>query len=101
MPFYVYILYSETTDRLYRGQTKDVASRLSRHNRRMEPSTSTGAPWQLLWYTEKGERSEAQNLETKLKRLSRVRLLRFMQKYNEGIPDEAAAERIAELGGRA
>ena len=97
MPFYVYILYSETKGRLYRGQTKDVQSRLSRHNRRMEPSTSSGVPWQLLWYTEKESRSSAQVLESKLKNLNRARLLRLMQKYSGGIADEAAAVRIESL----
>ena len=97
MPFYVYILYSGTMGRLYRGQTKDVQGRLGRHNRRMEASTASGAPWQLLWYTEEESRGSAQILEGKLKRLNRLRLLRLMQKYKEGIADEAAAARIESL----
>jgi putative endonuclease len=63
----------------------------------MEPSTSPGVPWQLLWYTEKESRSSAQVLESKLKNLSRARLLKLMQKYSGGIADEAAAARIKSL----
>lgn len=42
------------------------------------------APWLLLWTTQKGSRSEAMTLETKLKNLSSTRLIQFILKFSEG-----------------
>ena len=97
MPFHVYILYSPSTNRVYRGQTQDLQERLRRHNAGMEPSTKIGKPWTLLWQTPKSSRSDAYRLETKLKNLSRERTLQFMLKYDEGIPGEASREVIRHL----
>ncbi|MCB0635339.1 MAG: GIY-YIG nuclease family protein [Lewinella sp.] len=89
--YFVYVLYSTSTDRLYRGQTADLQDRLNRHNLQQEKATAQGAPWILLWHTSKPDRSQAVLLETKLKNLSRKRMVLFMQKYQQGItgPDEA------------
>ncbi|NOY49512.1 MAG: GIY-YIG nuclease family protein [Chlorobi bacterium] len=90
MIYYVYILYSRKTSAFYKGQTRDVHSRLDRHNQGKEDYTSKGRPWTLLWYCSKESRSGSLALEKKLKNLSRKRLISFMQKYEEGIagPDE-------------
>jgi putative endonuclease len=90
MSYYVYILYSSTADTFYKGQTEDIKNRLQQHNSGFEIATARYVPWQLIWYTEKQNRSEALLLETKLKNLSRERTLKFMLKYNAGIagPDE-------------
>ena len=45
--FYVYVIYSESRDVYYKGQTNNVADRLERHNGGYEKFTGTGAPWQL------------------------------------------------------
>ena len=87
MFYYVYILYSKKLDIFYRGYTSDVSNRLERHNSGYEISTSPGVPWILVWQTTKNSRSEAMDLENKLKNLSRRRLIRFMLKYKESIVD--------------
>ncbi len=81
----VYILYSEKIDQFYRGQTKNFNDRLTRHNKGVEKFTQKGTPWKLIWSTLKETRSDSLKLETKLKNLSRERLIRFMLKYEEGI----------------
>ena len=81
MEFWVYILYSPSSDYFYKGQTDDLEDRLYRHNAGFEKATSDGFPWLLLWRTKKESRSEAKILEAKLKNLSRERLIDFMLKY--------------------
>ncbi len=81
MCYFVYILYSESIDSFYKGQTKDLADRISRHNRGLEKATRSGAPWILVWSAKKNSRSQALLLERKLKNLTRKRLIHFMLKY--------------------
>ena len=80
MCYFVYILYSQSLTTYYKGQTKDLADRLHRHNLRQEKSTKHGAPWVLVWFKKLSTRSEAMILEKKLKNLSQSRLLEFMSK---------------------
>jgi putative endonuclease len=90
MYYFVYILYSQSTDTFYKGQTSDLSDRIMRHNNLSEKATRSGAPWKLIWSTAKPSRAEAMRLEKKLKNLSRVQLQKFMNKYKEGVagPDD-------------
>jgi len=90
MECFVYILYSAKLDKFYRGQTNNITARIKRHNQQREQYTRDGVPWVILWSTEKPDRAEAIKLETKLKNLSRQRLINLMLKYEEDIwgPDE-------------
>jgi len=81
MPFWVYILYSQSSDSFYKGQTADIFDRLRRHNAGSENATSKGIPWMLVWCCQKPDRSSALILERKLKNLSRNKLIIFMNKY--------------------
>lgn len=85
MPYFVYILYSESLDIYYKGQTSDLNDRIKRHNNRQEKATQNGVPWKLLWFAEKPSRSEAVILERKIKNLSRKRTIEFIRKNNGGI----------------
>ena len=98
MVYYVYIIYSESLDLFYKGQTSDLTDRMKRHNLKQEQATKNGAPWTIVWSTSKSSRSEAVILEQKLKNMSRKKLLDFIKKYDEGIagpdaPDAAAVRR--------
>jgi len=84
MSHWVYILYSESTDSYYKGQTDDLHKRIRRHNKGWEKATQNGIPWKIVWCTEKESKSSAMILERKLKNLSRSKLIRFMEKYSEG-----------------
>ncbi|MCL5733083.1 MAG: GIY-YIG nuclease family protein, partial [Patescibacteria group bacterium] len=48
--YYVYIIASAKTGRLYKGCTADLKNRLQEHNRGENKSTKSGAPWKLLYY---------------------------------------------------
>ncbi len=78
---YVYILYSEKTKKYYKGQTANLQARIQRHNMSIEKSTRGGAPWKLVAYFTKADRSEAMILERKLKNLDKDRLEDFIRKY--------------------
>ena len=93
MDYYVYILYSESCDKFYKGQTSDLADRMNRHNLKQEQATKNGAPWTLVWSTSKSSRSEAVILEQKLKNMSRKKLVNFISKYNEGVAGPDAPDR--------
>ncbi len=85
--YFTYILYSQKHDKYYVGQTNDIDNRLFRHNNGYEDYTAKFAPWELLWFTQKENRSDAVVLELKLKNLSKARIKSFIEKYsshNEG-----------------
>ena len=86
----VYILYSSSTNQFYKGQTAKLADRIKRHNGGYENFTKTGIPWKLIWATQKESRSQAKQLERKLKNLSQEQTLKFVLKYDDGIvgPEE-------------
>jgi len=81
MKYYVYILQSQANDSYYKGITNDLSRRFKEHNNREEKSTSHFAPWNLVWKCEKPNRSEAYQLEKKLKNLSVQRVIQFIEKY--------------------
>ena len=80
--YFTYELYSISHDKYYVGSTNDVYARLERHNKGYENYSSKFAPWELLWFTQKENRSEAVILELKLKNLSKARLKSFISKYS-------------------
>ena len=78
--YYVYILESEQSGRLYRGQTDDLEERLARHNGNRVPATRGRGPWRLLGYWKVKSRSEAMRLEYYLKGLKNPRAVRELLK---------------------
>jgi putative endonuclease len=81
MNYYVYILYSVRFNKYYIGQTQDIIQRFAEHNAQKVPSTAPFVPWQRVGVIEKNTRSEAMELEKKLKNLNRLRLESFIEKY--------------------
>lgn len=79
--FYVYILYSKSLDKYYKGYTKNLRKRFKEHNQGKGSYTSTGIPWSLVLYLLKPSKKEAIELEQKLKNLNRKRLETFIKKY--------------------
>jgi len=71
MPFWVYILQSEGTGKLYTGQTSDLERRLREHNDnhtgKQRFTRKQGAPWHLLYSEEMPTRAEAMKREKYLK----------------------------------
>lgn len=72
MQFWVYILMSESTGKLYCGQTSDLAGRLKLHNdpecSEMVAAGEKNGPWGLFWSKICRNRFEAQELEKKIKK---------------------------------
>lgn len=48
--FYVYIIQSNKTKRLYKGFTKDIKRRITEHNRGNVKTTKRGVSWKLIYY---------------------------------------------------
>jgi putative endonuclease len=48
--FYLYILESEVSGRLYIGQTNDLQDRLHRHNSNENLATKNKGPWKVLFF---------------------------------------------------
>ncbi|MGD9493369.1 MAG: GIY-YIG nuclease family protein [Bacteroidales bacterium] len=88
--FYTYILYSETSQKYYVGQTNNLTERIERHNAGYVSSTMPYRPWKIVFYCEKPDRAAAMALEKKLKNLSKKRIELFIEKYSAGpVADEA------------
>jgi putative endonuclease len=71
MSFWVYILQSESTGKLYVGQSSDVQRRLQEHNNtelgRRRYTRRHQGPWRLCYTEEYFSRSEAMQRERFLK----------------------------------
>ena len=67
MPFYVYMLQSESTGRYYIGHTRDLQERLLRHNEGRAGYTRAGRPWRLVYCEEHQSRGAAVKRELELK----------------------------------
>jgi len=65
---FVYILYSESIDRFYIGESKDVDARLIKHNAdNNQSSTRKGIPWKLKAKFEVPDRNYALKVEKFIK----------------------------------
>ena len=67
MSFYVYILYSSSSDKYYVGFTQDLEKRLARHNSGLNRSTKSGLPWELKYSEVFETRGEAMVREKQIK----------------------------------
>ena len=80
MFYYVYILQSIPTKRLYVGFSVDLKKRLQKHNRKLVLSTKPYAPWELIHYEAYRNKQDAQRREKYLKTNQGARLLKRMLK---------------------
>ena len=67
MPYFVYVIRSEQTGRLYKGMTENLESRLAAHNARKVRSTKAYVPWVLVHQEEYKTEDEARRRELFLK----------------------------------
>ena len=65
--FYVYVLKSEKDGKLYIGYTTDLRRRFSEHNDKLNKSTKSRAPFELLYYEAYISQNEAETREKRLK----------------------------------
>jgi putative endonuclease len=67
MPFFLYILQSQSTSRFYIGQTQHIDERVAYHNANYSKSLKNRGPWQLVYREEYATRAEAVQRERQLK----------------------------------
>jgi putative endonuclease len=65
--FFVYILRSEASGKLYTGYTTDLDHRLGQHNHGITKSTKDRGPWIVVHTEEFSTRAEAMRREKYLK----------------------------------
>ena len=65
--YYVYILQSIKTGKLYKGSTEDLRERFTEHNRRKVRATRMGVPWRLVYYESFVNKTDARREELFLK----------------------------------
>ncbi|MBD3233005.1 MAG: GIY-YIG nuclease family protein [candidate division Zixibacteria bacterium] len=72
MAFYVYVLFSRTSNRFYCGSTRNLQLRIKQHNHPEYTGTLTTkrfkGPWELIWKDQLPSRSDAMRLEKKIKK---------------------------------
>ena len=75
--FYTYVIESvRTPGTYYKGFTKDLRERLSRHNSGEVPHTSKFGPWELVFYCAFKEKEMAVAFEKYLKSGSGIAFMR-------------------------
>lgn len=65
--YYVYLLKSRKTGRLYIGYTSDLKRRFQQHNSGQNRSTKFGTPWELKYYEAFESSTDARKREKALK----------------------------------
>jgi len=63
MPYFIYVLKSESKGSSYTGHTSNLEKRLAEHNNGKSLSTRSGRPWRLVYKEEYMTRSEAASRE--------------------------------------
>lgn len=65
--FYVYIIKSKVSGKLYIGFTSDLRKRLKEHNDGKSRSTKPYLPFELIYYEAYKSEQDAKNRESKIK----------------------------------
>jgi len=79
VPYYVYIIYTETNQRYYCGFTSNLEQRVSQHNNPGFDAAKTTSrfkgPWKLIWKEEYLSKTEALKRERWIKKRGVKRFL--------------------------
>ena len=85
---YLYILQSQSSGRLYIGQTANLDKRLEEHNQGVTPSTRNRGPWKLIFHLELPNRHDAMVLEHKLKKWkNKKKVLRWIERQKNELDE--------------
>jgi putative endonuclease len=68
MTYYVYILYSETINQYYVGQTQNIEERLQQHRNSRNKSTKKASDWVLVYSEVFAFRADSVNRESEIKK---------------------------------
>lgn len=83
--YHVYVLKSQTSGRLYKGQAQDVSRAVELHNLGQFTATQHGVPWELIHEEQYASRVDANKRERYLKTIEGSHAL----KRQLGLEDEA------------
>ena len=75
-----YILFSESLQQYYTGSTSDIKQRFSDHNNGLSKHTRKGRPWRMIYSIECNSKTEALQLENKIKKRGAKRYLEDLEK---------------------
>lgn len=80
MHFFIYILFSQSTNKYYVGHSEDPIRRLSEHNCGIhQKSTTSGRPWELKAIFEvQGDRGQALKVEGFIKKQKSRKLIELL-----------------------
>ena len=65
--YYVYVLKSEKTDKLYIGFTKDITMRIKQHNLQESRATKAFTPYNLIYFEGYRSKADAMKREKNIK----------------------------------
>ena len=83
--FTTYILLSSSKNRYYVGHSNEIDHRFIEHNSGQTKSTKYGIPWKLVFTKDFSTKSEAVQLEIKIKKRGAERFLNDLKKINSSI----------------
>ena len=85
MPYYLYIIQSQTDESYYIGTSRDLTERIERHNQGRSKYTKSKRPWNLVYFEEHPDRSGAMKREYAIKRRkSREYLAKLIERFSSG-----------------
>src|SRR4030067_386459 len=98
--YYVYIIYSESLNLFYIGHTSNLNDRIIRHNTNRNKFTKNKGPWKLIISYQCKSKSEAYQLELKLKAMKNsskaIEYLKKAGSEHSDLKSEGSAVRIRE-----
>ncbi len=83
--YYVYVIYSESTDAFYIGQSVDLEIRLQQHivHKNEHSNTSKADDWILFFYITCECRRQAIQIETHIKKMKSRKYFENLKKHPE------------------
>ena len=85
MAYYLYIIQSDKDDSFYIGTTQNLDERILRHNQGRSKYTKSKRPWNLVYFEEHADRSDAMKREYAIKRRkSREYLAKLIERFSSG-----------------
>jgi len=79
--YYVYVLRSRKSGKLYKGSTHDLKHRVQEHNRGSVLSTKADIPWDMVYYEAFANKTDALREEKFLKMGKGKERIKYLLKY--------------------
>jgi len=86
--YFVYILFSETINKFYIGQTSNLSERLKKHNSHHKGFTGKANDWKIMYHEIFESKNEASNREREIKSWkSRIKIEKIIAPDTSDPPD--------------